>query len=82
MPKFHLDIIFENNNFVAINKPAGLLSIPDREQTQTSLKDILIEKYGKIFTVHRLDRDTSGVMFLQKMKTHINIYHNYLKAEQ
>jgi 23S rRNA pseudouridine955/2504/2580 synthase/23S rRNA pseudouridine1911/1915/1917 synthase len=66
LPKFHLDIIFENNNFVAINKPAGLLSIPDREQTQTSLKDILIEKYGKIFTVHRLDRDTSGVIVFAK----------------
>lgn len=66
MPKPHLDIVFENNVFVAINKPAGLLSIPDREQTQTSLKDILIEKYGKIFTVHRLDRDTSGVIVFAK----------------
>jgi 23S rRNA pseudouridine955/2504/2580 synthase/23S rRNA pseudouridine1911/1915/1917 synthase len=66
LPKFHLDIIFENNNFVAINKPAGLLSIPDREQTQNSLKDILIEKYGKIFTVHRLDKDTSGVIVFAK----------------
>lgn len=74
MPKFHLDIIFENNNFVAINKPAGLLSIPDREQTQTSLKDILLEKYGKIFTVHRLDKDTSGVIVFAKDET----THKYL----
>ena len=59
-------IIFENDNFVALNKPAGVLSIPDREQTQTSLKDILKEKYGNIFTVHRLDKDTSGVIIFAK----------------
>jgi 23S rRNA pseudouridine1911/1915/1917 synthase len=64
--KYNPDIIFENDSFVAINKPAGLLSIPDREQTQTSLKDILLEKYGSIFTVHRLDKDTSGIILFAK----------------
>jgi 23S rRNA pseudouridine1911/1915/1917 synthase len=59
-------IIFENEYFIALNKPAGLLSIPDREQTQTSLKDILKEKYGNIFTAHRLDKDTSGVIIFAK----------------
>ncbi len=42
------------------------MSIPDREQTQTSLKDILLEKYGAIYTVHRLDRDTSGIIIFAK----------------
>jgi len=60
------EIIFENDSFIAINKPAGLLSIPDREQTQTSLKDILLAKYGTIFTVHRLDKDTSGIILFAK----------------
>lgn len=60
------EIIFENDLFVAVNKPAGLLSIPDREQTQISLKDILLEKYGTIFTVHRLDKDTSGIIIFAK----------------
>ena len=60
------EIVFENDLFVAVNKPAGLLSIPDREQTQTSLKDMLLEKYGAIFTVHRLDRDTSGIIIFAK----------------
>jgi 23S rRNA pseudouridine955/2504/2580 synthase/23S rRNA pseudouridine1911/1915/1917 synthase len=64
--KYSPDIIFENDSFVAVNKPAGLLSIPDREQTQTSLKDILLEKYGSIFTVHRLDKDTSGIIIFAK----------------
>ena len=60
------DILFENDDFVAVNKPAGLLSIPDREGKDVSLKRILKEKYGEIFTVHRLDRDTSGVILFAK----------------
>ncbi len=59
-------IILENENFVAINKPAGLLSIPDREQSHVSLKDLLIKKYGSIFTVHRLDKETSGLILFAK----------------
>ncbi|HMH20745.1 MAG TPA: RluA family pseudouridine synthase [Puia sp.] len=68
------DIIFENEDFVAINKPAGLLSIPDREGKEPSLKSWLKEKYGSIFTVHRLDRDTSGMIVFAKNETS----HKYL----
>lgn len=61
-----LEIIFENDDVVVLNKPAGLLSIPDRMQTAVSLKDMLLEKYGQIFTVHRIDRDTSGIILFAK----------------
>ena len=60
------DILFENDAFIALNKPAGVLSIPDREGKEASLKSFLREKYGNIFTVHRLDRDTSGVILFAK----------------
>jgi 23S rRNA pseudouridine955/2504/2580 synthase/23S rRNA pseudouridine1911/1915/1917 synthase len=60
------EIIFENEDVVAVNKPAGLLSIPDREGKETSLKTWLQEKYGKIFTVHRLDKETSGIILFAK----------------
>lgn len=59
-------IIFENNDFIVINKPSGMLSIPDRVQSEVSLKDILKEKYGNIYTIHRLDKDTSGVIVFAK----------------
>ena len=62
----HPDIIFENTDFVAVNKPSGLLSIQDRAGSEISLKDILKERYGNIFTVHRLDRDTSGIIIFAK----------------
>ncbi len=61
-----LDIIFENEAFVAINKPSGLLSIPDRMGKDISLKDLLKERYESIYTVHRLDRDTSGIIVFAK----------------
>ncbi|RYF90053.1 MAG: RluA family pseudouridine synthase [Chitinophagaceae bacterium] len=64
-------IVFENDDFVALNKPSGLLTIPDRMQSEKSLKDMLIEKYGSIFTVHRLDKDTSGlILFAKNESTH------------
>jgi 23S rRNA pseudouridine955/2504/2580 synthase/23S rRNA pseudouridine1911/1915/1917 synthase len=56
------DILFENDDFVVLNKPSGLLSIPDRMQSEPSLKDMLLDKYGAIYTVHRLDKGTSGVI--------------------
>lgn len=65
------DIIFENDHFIAINKPAGLLSIPDRFGKDPSLKSILQEQLGKIYTVHRLDKDTSGlIIFAKDEETH------------
>jgi len=60
------EIIFENEQFIAINKPAGMLSIPDRKGEEPSLKSWLRERYGNIFTVHRLDRETSGVIVFAK----------------
>jgi 23S rRNA pseudouridine1911/1915/1917 synthase len=64
-------IIFENNDFVVVDKPPGLLSIPDREGDEVSLKRILKDKYGEIYTVHRLDKDTSGlIVFAKNEETH------------
>lgn len=64
-------IIFENDDLIVLNKPAGLLSIPDREGKETSLKKMLQEKYERIFTVHRLDRGTSGlIVFAKNEETH------------
>jgi 23S rRNA pseudouridine955/2504/2580 synthase/23S rRNA pseudouridine1911/1915/1917 synthase len=69
--KYKPEIIGETENWVALNKPAGLLSIPDRTQSEISLKDILSEIYGKIWVVHRLDQPTSGlIVFAKNEATH------------
>jgi 23S rRNA pseudouridine1911/1915/1917 synthase len=71
MSKQNFEIIRETDDFVVINKPPGLLSIPDREGDEISLKSLLKEKYDDIYTVHRLDRETSGIIvFAKNEKTH------------
>ncbi len=67
-----VEIIYEDNDFIALNKAPGMLTIPDRhDETQMSLYRYLQQEYEKIFIVHRLDRDTSGlVLFAKKEETH------------
>jgi 23S rRNA pseudouridine955/2504/2580 synthase/23S rRNA pseudouridine1911/1915/1917 synthase len=62
----NVDIIFENEHIIVLNKPSGLYSIPDRMQLYSNCKDLLIAKYGSMFTVHRLDADTSGIILFAK----------------
>ena len=60
------EVLFENDDMIVLNKPSGLLSIPDREGKEISLKVMLQEAFGQIFTVHRLDKDTSGAIVFAK----------------
>jgi 23S rRNA pseudouridine1911/1915/1917 synthase len=62
----HPEIILQTADFIAVNKPSGLLSIPDRLGKDISLKQVLIEKYESIYTVHRLDKDTSGIILFAR----------------
>lgn len=66
LPRISDMVIAETEDYIALNKPSGLLSIPDREGKDISLKNLLNEKFGKIFTVHRIDRDTSGLILFAK----------------
>ena len=66
-----LDIIQQNDHFIVINKPSGLLSVPDRTQSEPSLKDLLRQRYDEVYTVHRLDKATSGlIVFARNVETH------------
>ncbi len=68
--KEEIDVIYEDKNIIVINKPAGLLSIAtnkEKEKTAYSMvMDYLRKQNNKIFIVHRLDRDTSGVLLFAK----------------
>lgn len=56
-------ILFEDAGLLAVDKPAGMLVIPGRGEGGPSLRELLEAKLGrKVFVVHRLDRDTSGVL--------------------
>ncbi len=64
-----LDIIFEDAHFVAINKPHGLLVHRTRiaEEKKEFALQMLRDQLGlKVYTVHRLDRGTAGVLLFAK----------------
>lgn len=68
-----LDILYEDEDIIIVNKPAGLLVIPDRfNAALPCLVKMLEAKQGqKIWIVHRLDRETSGVIcFAKNEQTH------------
>ena len=72
IPKYDLDILYEDEYLIAINKPCGLLSISnDKEKDITAYR--MVSHYVKsnnkknfIFVVHRLDQETSGILLFCK----------------
>ena len=71
-----IPIVFEDKNIIVIDKPAGLLVHPTNKNEKNTLIDWLINKYPEIKNigedktrpgiVHRLDKDTSGLMVIAK----------------
>ncbi len=61
-----------DNHLLVVNKPAGLRTIPDGYQKDLpDLHHVLMERYGRLWVVHRLDRQTSGaVLFARDANTH------------
>jgi len=70
------EILFENNDFIIVYKEYGLLSIKARGGllNETSLFELLKQKYKELYIVHRLDKDTSGIMiFAKNREAHKNL---------
>ena len=66
-----LDIIYEDKNILVVNKPNKMLTISDNTNALTlyeMARDYVKKKHksNKIFIVHRLDKDTSGVILFAK----------------
>jgi RluA family pseudouridine synthase len=69
MKRKSLEIIYEDEYLLIVNKPAGLLSIADRyDKDKENLTGILKSTYDEIYIVHRLDFDTSGALIFAKDK--------------
>ena len=68
--KINIEIIYENDLFVIVNKPHGLLVHPSDSSSEYTLRDFLIDNFNinevgehkREGIVHRLDRVTSGLM--------------------
>lgn len=59
-----LKIVFEDPYLVVVDKPAGLLSVETNFEKSKTVHALLKERYRpkKVFVIHRLDQDTSGLM--------------------
>lgn len=71
-----LDIIWEDENMAIVNKPSGMLTHPTALETENTLVNALLYKYGENLSdingnfrrgiLHRLDRNTSGLLMIAK----------------
>ena len=60
-------MLFEDDDVLAVDKPEGLASIPERGTTQESLLSLLsASRPTKLYVVHRLDKEVSGVILFAK----------------
>ena len=69
--KLRVPILYEDADIVVIDKPAGMLSISDGKESENTAYRIVNDYVracggARVFIVHRLDRETSGVMLLAK----------------
>jgi 23S rRNA pseudouridine1911/1915/1917 synthase len=72
-------IVFENDDVVVVDKPSGIIVHPDDRHEYPALTSWLTERYGEgnYFLVHRIDRETSGVLMVAKTEA----AHAYLKEQ-
>jgi len=62
-----IQVLFCDATLLVINKPAGLPTLPDGYNSALPhVKSVLEQEYGRLWSVHRLDKDTSGVLLLAR----------------
>lgn len=60
-------VLYLDEQLLAVNKPAGLLSLPHGwDSDQPNLRDLLQAEYGELWMLHRLSKEVSGVMALAR----------------
>lgn len=77
-----LDIIYEDENILVVNKPEGL-SVTENDLNEETLTSILKNKYGdNINPCHRLDRNTKGLVIFAKNDISLNIMLDKFKNKE
>jgi tRNA pseudouridine32 synthase / 23S rRNA pseudouridine746 synthase len=80
----NLKIVYQDEQVIAIDKPAGLLSVPGRSiELQDSVITRLHQLYpDAIYPVHRLDRDTSGILLVARDRQMQSYLHQQFRDRQ
>lgn len=72
LKKLPFEVLFEDDHLLVVNKPSGLLTIATEKEKERTLyhivRDYVVSRnpHGRIFIVHRLDKDTSGIVLFAK----------------
>lgn len=76
-----LEILHDDPHFLIINKAPGMLSIPDRFVPELpNILNYLNARYDKVYVVHRLDKETSGIICYAKTEeAHKNLNKQFLE---
>lgn len=72
-----IKILYEDKDILAIDKPSGILVHPDQRSERKTVLHLFVKKYPRLEIVHRLDRETSGVLLLAKNQK----AHQFLKNQ-
>ncbi|MFA6790774.1 MAG: RluA family pseudouridine synthase, partial [Parcubacteria group bacterium] len=95
--KIELEIIYEDKNIIAVNKPAGLQVHPDYNEKLNTVVNKVISRYPEISSitedssalsrmrpgiVHRLDKDTSGILAIARNKKTFDELKRMFKAKE
>lgn len=76
----NIDIIYEDKDIIVINKPSGLLTVATEKEKNKTLYHLVMEylkkknKNNRIFIIHRLDKDTSGIIMFAKNERAKHLY--------
>lgn len=76
----NIDIIYEDKDIIVINKPSGLLTVATEKEKNKTAYHLVMEylkkknKNNRIFIIHRLDRDTSGIIMFAKNERAKHLY--------
>lgn len=76
----NIDIIYEDKNIIVINKPSGLLTVATEKEKNKTAYHLVMEylkkknKNNRIFIIHRLDKDTSGIIMFAKNERAKHLY--------
>ncbi len=72
-------VLYHDDSILAVDKPSGWLSIPDRwDPDAPVIQHALSKEHGTLIPVHRIDKDTSGVLvFARTIQAHRALNHQF-----
>lgn len=78
--QINLEIIFEDDNIIVVNKPSGIEVVDGNSETLTTILEKQIN--SPVFPCHRLDRNTSGLILFAKNENALNILLDKFKNKE